>query len=178
VCARRPTLVLAVLAAAAALGACGGSDSEDAPAASAPAPAASAPATAPATAPEPAPAGTIGAAAYREDVATAQRALVGFATTLSSLEGPEELGERIGDLERDLDAFDGAIAELGGYRVRDAALEDQRSALARTGPPVSDVLRRFIAATAEEDVAEVQALIPEVQRAITDYRAASGAGAP
>lgn len=169
---RRATATLAVLLAAATLGACGGSDSADE---SVPAEGASAAATA--TSP-----GTAGggpqAAAYREDVATAQRSLVGFATTLRELQSPEDLTGSLGDLERDLDAFDGAVAGLDGHALDSAALREERAALLRTGPPVSDVLRRFLGAAAEEDIAAVQGLVPEVQRALTDWQAASGSGVP
>lgn len=168
---RRAATTLAVLAAVATLGACGGSDTTDEPAAPAPA------GTATTATTSTAPAGPE-ATAYGEDVAEARRSLADFATTLQALQTPQDLAGREDELERQLDAFDRTIGGLDGYALEDAALRDQRAELVRTGPPVSDVLRRFLAAAGEEDIAAVQGLVPEVQRALTEFQAAAGGSAP
>ena len=52
-----------------------------------------------------------------------------------------------------LDTFDEAIAKLNTYTLADDTLDEQRSGLVRTGPKVSDVLRRFLDAAEKGDVA-------------------------
>jgi hypothetical protein len=75
-----------------------------------------------------------------------------------------------------LDDFDQAIAKLQTYSLGDATLDKQRAGLVRTGPKVSDVLRRFLDAAQEGDVSKVQALVPEVTSTITEFQQAATGG--
>ena len=75
-----------------------------------------------------------------------------------------------------LDDFDAAIAKLKAYTLADETLDKQRSGLVRTGPKVSDVLRRFLDAAEKGDVSAVQALVPEVTSTITEFQQAATGG--
>ena len=75
-----------------------------------------------------------------------------------------------------LDDFDKAIGELETYTLSDGTLDRQRAGLVRTGPRVSDVLRQFLDAAQEGDVAAVQGLVPEVTSAITEFQQAATGG--
>ena len=75
-----------------------------------------------------------------------------------------------------LDDFDEAIAKLDTYTLEDETLDKQRAGLVRTGPKVSDVLRRFLDAAEKGDVAAVQALVPEVTSTITEFQQAATGG--
>lgn len=113
--------------------------------------------------------------AYREDVLVASGALRDFGNALGRVRGAAGLADRLDALEADLDVFDAAIANLSGYELGDLRLERQRAGLVRTGPAVSDVLRRFLAAAAAEDPAAVQDLLPDVRAAVAEFeRAVTG----
>jgi hypothetical protein len=139
-------------------------------------------ATAPtATAPAPAtdttasgPAGDTGT--YVEDVQEAAGALTEFGTALQSTTSLDDLKAKVPDATAALDTFDTAISDLGAYTLEDATLEQQRAGLVRTGPKVSDVLRRFLDAAQEGDVSAVQALVPEVTSTITEFQQAATGG--
>jgi hypothetical protein len=138
-------------------------------------------ATAPAVTVDPAPttsapAETTGGgetAAYVADVQEAAGALQEFGTLLQSTTGLDDLRGKIPAAQAELDTFDAAIAKLDGYTLEAAELEEQRAGLARTGPAVSDVLRRFLDAADEGDLAAVQALVPEVTQTIGEFQAAA-----
>jgi hypothetical protein len=123
------------------------------------------------------PADTTGAggdtAAYVADVQEAAGALQEFGTLLQSTTGLEDLRTKIPQAQASLDTFDAAIAELEGYTLSAPRLEEQRAGLARTGPAVSDVLRRFLDAAEEGDLEAVQALVPEVTQTIGEFQAAA-----
>jgi hypothetical protein len=123
------------------------------------------------------PADTTGAggdtAAYVADVQEAAGALQEFGTLLQSTTGLEDLRTKIPQAQASLDTFDAAIAELEGYTLSAPRLEKQRAGLARTGPAVSDVLRRFLDAAEEGDLEAVQALVPEVTQTIGEFQAAA-----
>jgi soluble cytochrome b562 len=112
-------------------------------------------------------------AAYLADVQAAAGALQEFGTLLQSTTGLEDLRSKIPAAQASLDTFDSAIAELDGYTLDEAQLEQQRAGLARTGPAVSDVLRRFLDAAQEGDLQAVQALVPEVTSTIGEFQAAA-----
>jgi hypothetical protein len=139
-------------------------------------------ATAPtATAPAPAtdttasgPAGDTGT--YVEDVQEAATALTEFGTALQSTTSLDDLKAKVPDATAALDTFDQAISDLEAYTLDDATLEQQRAGLVRTGPKVSDVLRRFLDAAQEGDVSAVQALVPEVTSTITEFQQAATGG--
>lgn len=162
-------------AAAQALGltVCGSDDDETAttPAAPTTAPTETTPSTAPATT-----AGSGDAAAYVADVQEAAGALQEFGTLLQSSTGLDDLRTKVPEAQAALDTFDAAIAELDGYTLASAELEQQRAGLARTGPSVSDVLRRFLDAANDGDIEAVQALVPEVTTTIGEFQAAATGG--
>lgn len=116
------------------------------------------------------------AAAYVADVQQAATALQEFGTLLQGTTGLEDLRTKIPQAQGSLDEFDAAIAELDGYRLDESRLEQQRSGLVETGPAVSDVLRRFLDAAAEGDLAAVQELVPEVTQTIGEFQAAATGG--
>lgn len=126
----------------------------------------------PACATDPGGAGDGPLAAYEADVLEAVQALRRLGAALSSARSPRELSGRLEGLEGDLDDFDAAIADLEGYTLPDRQLETRRSGLARTGPAVSDVLRRLLVAIADEDLARVQRLLPEFRRTVADFQRA------
>ncbi|MGD9572764.1 MAG: hypothetical protein AB7V62_12810 [Thermoleophilia bacterium] len=123
--------------------------------------------------------GTTGAgdaAAYLADVQAAAGALQEFGTLLQSTTGLDDLRAKIPEAQASLDTFDEAIGNLDGYTLPVAQLEEQRAGLARTGPAVSDVLRRFLDAASQGDLAAVQALVPEVTSTIGEFQAAATGG--
>jgi len=120
--------------------------------------------------------GTGDAAAYVADVQEAAGALQEFGTLLQSTTGLEDLRSKIPTAQASLDTFDAAIAKLDGYTLPAAELETQRAGLARTGPAVSDVLRRFLDAANEGDLGAVQALVPEVTKTIGEFQTAATGG--
>lgn len=134
-----------------------------------------APATTASTTPT-APTGSGDAAAYVADVQEAATALQTFGTLLQSTTGLDDLRAKVPEAQASLDSFDAAIAKLDGYTLSSSELEQQRAGLARTGPAVSDVLRRFLDAANEGDLAAVQALVPEVTRTIGEFQSAATGG--
>ncbi len=113
--------------------------------------------------------------AYVDDVQEAAGALTAFGTALQSTTSLDDLKAKVPDATRSLDEFDQAISELETYTLEDATLDRQRAGLVRTGPRVSDVLRRFLDAAQKGDVSAVQALVPEVTTTIQEFqRAATG----
>jgi hypothetical protein len=129
-----------------------------------------APTTAPTTT---APAGGGTTAGYVTDVQSAATALAAFGTLLQGTTGVEDLKSKASGAQANLDTFDAAIARLNGYTLGIPRLDDQRAGLARTGPKVSDVLRRFLDAAVAGDVDAVQKLLPEVTSAIGEFQKAA-----
>ena len=115
-------------------------------------------------------------AGYVEDVQAAAGALTTFGTALQSTTSLDDLKAKVPQATAALDDFDQAIAKLGTYKLAEATLDRQRAGLVRTGPKVSDVLRRFLAAAQKGDVAAVQALVPEVTSTITEFQQAATGG--
>lgn len=121
-------------------------------------------------------AGTGDTAGYVEDVQSAASALTEFGTALQSTTSLDDLKAKVPDATNALDTFDTAIDKLGTYTLSDDTLDKQRAGLVRTGPKVSDVLRRFLDAAQEGDVTAVQALVPEVTSTITEFQQAATGG--
>jgi len=115
----------------------------------------------------------VGTTDYVKDVQTAATALQSFGTTLQSSTGVADLKAKVPEARKDLDDFDAAIAKLGGYQLGIPKLDTQRQGLLRTGPKVSDVLRRFLDAAASGDLGAVTKLLPEVQSTITEFQTAA-----
>lgn len=136
-----------------------------------------APATVTAPATDTAPATGAGdTSAYVADVQEAAGALQSFGTLLQSTTGLDDLKAKVPEAQANLDTFDTAIAKLDGYTLPTAQLERQRTGLLRTGPKVSDVLRRFLDAAGTGDLSAVQALVPEVTSTIGEFQQAATAG--
>ncbi|MGE0026210.1 MAG: hypothetical protein AB7O78_03965 [Thermoleophilia bacterium] len=131
--------------------------------------------TAPATTASTAPA-TGDTAGYVNDVQTAAAALTTFGTALQSTSSLDDLKAKVPDATAALDDFDAAIAKLNTYSLGEETLDKQRAGLVRTGPKVSDVLRRFLDAAQKGDVSAVQALVPEVTSTITEFQQAATGG--
>lgn len=110
---------------------------------------------------------------YMTDVQEAAGALVTFGTLLQSVTNLDDLRDKASDAQEALDTFDTAIAKLDGYTMDDPRLERQRSGLVAEGPGVSDVLRRFVDAAANNDQEAVQSLLPEVSAALDRFRNAA-----
>ena len=115
-------------------------------------------------------------AAYVADVQEAAGALQSFGTLLQSTTGLDDLKAKVPEAQDSLDTFDTAIAKLDGYTLPTAQLERQRTGLLRTGPKVSDVLRRFLDAAGTGDLAAVQRLVPEVTSTIGEFQQAATTG--
>jgi hypothetical protein len=122
-----------------------------------------------------APARVVSPQVYLADVQAAAGALTRYGTALQRVDGIAELRRIRPALDRHVNTFDRRIKRLRGYRLENARLDRQRAGLARTGPPVADVLRRFNAAAARGDVAAIQRLVPVVQRRITAFQRAATA---
>lgn len=122
------------------------------------------------------PAATGDTAGYVEDVQAAAGALTTFGTALQSTTSLDDLKSKVPQATSALDDFDAAIAKLDTYTLEDDTLDKQRAGLVRTGPKVSDVLRRFLVAAEKGDVAGVQALVPEVTSTIQEFQQAATAG--
>jgi len=116
------------------------------------------------------------ASAYLADVQAAAAALTEFGDTLQSTTSLDDLKANVPEAKAALDTFDEEIAKLGTYTLDDDQLDQQRARLAETGPKVSDVLRRFLDAAADADIAAVQRLLPEVTSTITEFQAAATGG--
>jgi len=137
--------------------------------------------TAPTTATAPATDTTSGAAAgdtagYVTDVQAAAAALSTFGTALQSTTSLDDLKAKVPGATAALDDFDQAIAKLDTYTLSEARLDEQRAGLVRTGPKVSDVLRRFLDAAQKGDVSAVQSLVPEVMSTIQEFQTAATGG--
>jgi hypothetical protein len=104
---------------------------------------------------------------YREDVRAAGSAIGNFARLLQD---DETFSAKEDRLQANLDAFQQNIEDLSGYTLSNATLERQRAGLARTGPNVTDVLRRFMDAAADNDQGAIQDLAPEVQRVLSEFQ--------
>jgi hypothetical protein len=104
---------------------------------------------------------------YRSDVMAAGRAIAQFATLLQS---GESFSSKLERLEANLDTFDQNVADLRDYELTNARLERQRAGIVRTGPQVSNVLRRFLQATAANDEGAIRALAPEVREVLSDFQ--------
>jgi hypothetical protein len=104
---------------------------------------------------------------YRQDVRAAGAAIGNFARLLQTNESFAAKKDR---LEANLDTFQENIEDLGDYTLSNATLERQRAGLARTGPNVTDVLRRFMDAAADGDQKAIQDLAPEVQRVLSEFQ--------
>lgn len=113
--------------------------------------------------------------AYVDDVQEAATALQSFGTLLQSTTGVDDLQSKIPEARTNLDEFDAAIAKLENYSLPTERLERQRTGLLRTGPQVSDVLRRFLDAAGSGDASAVQDLLPEVQQTIGEFQQAATA---
>ena len=112
-------------------------------------------------------------AAYLADVRVATTALQSFGELLQNSTSLQDLGSKAGQAQTKLDQFDVAIAKLGTYTLAAKQLDTQRAGLAKTGPEVSDVLRRFLTAAAANDIAGIQKLVPEVTTTIGKFQAAA-----
>ncbi len=112
-------------------------------------------------------------AAYVTDVQSAATALQDFGTLLQSTTSVADLKSKTSKAQADLDDFDSAIAKLDGYTLDVPRLERQRAGLTRTGPKVSDVLRRFLDAAGTGDVGAIQKLLPEVTSTIAEFQKAA-----
>lgn len=117
--------------------------------------------------------GTTDAAGYVADVQSAATALQEFGSVLSTSTGISDLKAKVPQARASLDTFDAAIAKLDDYTLGIPRLDEQRSGLARTGPKVSDVLRRFLDAAAAGDLGAVQKLVPEVTTTIGEFQKAA-----
>ncbi|MDX6554476.1 MAG: hypothetical protein QOD86_671 [Miltoncostaeaceae bacterium] len=104
---------------------------------------------------------------YREDVRAAGSAIGNFARLLQNDESFSAKEDR---LQANLDAFQQNIEDLSDYTLTNATLEQQRAGLARTGPNVTDVLRRFMDAAADNDQDAIQDLAPEVQQVLSEFQ--------
>lgn len=110
---------------------------------------------------------------YVDDVQAAATALQEFGSILQGAAGIDDFTAKAPEAKKSLDTFDAAIAELAGYTLEVPKLEKQRAGLTETGPQVSDVLRRFVDAAAEGDIATVGTLVPEVMKTITEFQKAA-----
>jgi hypothetical protein len=128
--------------------------------------------TAPATSGA-APAGQGNNEQYVADVQAAADALRSFGSILQGTTSLDDLRARVPEARAQLDEFDAAIAKLDSYRLDNATLEEQRAGLSETGPRVTQVLRRFVAAAESGDPEAVQGLVPEVTQAISDFQDAA-----
>jgi hypothetical protein len=116
------------------------------------------------------------ASAYLTDVQAAAAALTEFGNTLQGTTSLDDLKANVPEAKAALDTFDEEIAKLEDYTLSNAQLDQQRARLAETGPKVSDVLRRFLDAAADADIAAVQQLLPEVTSTISEFQAAATGG--
>lgn len=130
-----------------------------------------APATTEATTPSTGAEGTVDQ--YLQDAQAAAGALTEFGEILQNVASPQQLEAQAPAAQESLDEFDAAIAQMDGYTLSEPQLEQQRAALVEKGPAVSDVLRRFVDAAASGDAAAVQALLPEVMTALTEFSSAA-----
>lgn len=130
-----------------------------------------APATTEATTPSTGGQGTVDQ--YLQDAQAAAGALTEFGEILQNVASPQQLEAQAPAAQEALDEFDAAIAQMDGYTLSEPQLEQQRAALVEKGPAVSDVLRRFVDAAASGDAAAVQALLPEVMTALTEFSSAA-----
>lgn len=119
-------------------------------------------------------------ARYLEDVQAASNSLTTFGTALQAVDNPRQLEARYAALTAELDTFDEAIARMEGYTLPEAQIEAQRARLVAAGPPLSDVLRRFLDAAQEaidtNSPAPLRAILPEVAAQIRNFTQAAQGG--
>jgi hypothetical protein len=110
---------------------------------------------------------------FRSDALAAASSLQAVGTALQSTSSLDDLKAKLSGLRGSLDRFDQAIGRMAGYTLADATLEQQRSGLARTGPRVSRLIRRFIDAAQRADLAKVRSLAPQIASALQDFATAA-----
>ncbi|MGE3138124.1 MAG: hypothetical protein AB7I08_08695 [Thermoleophilia bacterium] len=112
---------------------------------------------------------------YLDDVQAGSNALQRFGAILERTESVAALRTRAGVVRTHLRRFDRHMYVLSRYRLAEPVLDRQRARLARTAPPVTATLSRFLDAALSDDVAQVQRLAPVVIRRINAFqRAAAG----
>lgn len=111
---------------------------------------------------------------YLEDVQAAAAGLTRFGTILQNADDLDQLKAHATEARTNLRHFDRRVYVLSRYRLRDRALDRQRAKLARTGPPVTAVLSRFLDAAVVGDAALVTRLLPVVVRRIDAFQRAAG----
>jgi hypothetical protein len=112
-------------------------------------------------------------AQYVKDVGAAVTALRSFSQLLQGTSSLEDLQSRIPQARTELDAFDDAVAKLDDYSFDNPTLEAQRDQLAASGPRVSEQLRLFLDAAESGDAEAIQAVLPDVTRALTEFQEAA-----
>ena len=112
-------------------------------------------------------------AQYVEDVGAAVTSLRTFSELLQGTSSLEELQQRIPQAQAELDSFDEAVGRLDDYTFDNATLEAQRDQLAASGPQVSAQLRRFLTAAESGDAEAIQAVLPDVTQALTEFQQAA-----
>jgi hypothetical protein len=114
-------------------------------------------------------------ATYLRDVQAGAESLRRFGVILQNTSGIADLKAKSNRARTLLTQFDRRMYVIGRYRVPSPTLNRQRARLARSGPPVTAILSRFLDAALTEDVDEVQRLVPIVTQRINAFqRAASG----
>ncbi len=112
-------------------------------------------------------------AQYVKDVGAAVASLRSISQLLQGTSSLEDLQGRVPQAQAELDSFDEAVAKLDDYTFDNATLEAQRDELAESAPQVSAELRRFLTAAESGDVEAIQAVLPDVAQALTEFQQAA-----
>jgi hypothetical protein len=99
---------------------------------------------------------------YLADILDAKAGFERFNARLQATSGPDDVKAQVAPMRRDLHRFDAAVRRLRAYRLRNARLERQRVALARTGPRVAKDFRVVLDAAVASDLRRLTAILPEL----------------
>lgn len=115
---------------------------------------------------------------FLTDVEVASATLTGVAATIEAADGLVALraGER--GLRQGLDELDAAISRMDSYTLASPTMETWRGRLVAQGPPVGDLLRRFLDAVAARDGAAVRRIEPDLVLMLHSFAAVAQPSTP
>lgn len=112
-------------------------------------------------------------AVYVSDVNAAANALNRFGTILKNASDLPALRRKHTTIRTQLRNFDRRIYAMSRYRLVDPALNRQRGRIAVTGSTLSVTYSDFVDAALLGDAAEVQRLVPVIQRKTAAFESAA-----
>ena len=110
---------------------------------------------------------------FLADILDAKAGFEHFNARLQETTGPEDVRPQAAGMRRDLHRFDAAVRRLRTYRLRNARLERERVAIARTGPRVAKAFGVVVDAAVASDLQKLTAILPELLSSAKAFVAAA-----